>query len=68
MRKDVHVMPDGEGWKISGSDKQFGTQQEAEEAGRRMAQDEEAEFFVHGRDGKIRERDSYGNDPRDIPG
>ncbi len=36
--------------------------------GRRLARDDEAEFLMHGRDGRIRERDSYGNDPFRPPG
>ncbi len=44
------------------------TQEEAETAGRATARADQVEFELHGRDGQIRERDSYGNDPRDVPG
>ena len=33
-----------------------------------MAEDQNSELVIHGKDGKIREKDSHGNDPRDIPG
>lgn len=36
--------------------------------GRFLAEDQNSEVVIHGRDGKIRDKDSYGNDPRDIPG
>jgi hypothetical protein len=65
---DVHVQPSAGQWKVSGLDQQFRTQQEAEEAGRRLAKEKQVEFILHGEDGKIRARDSYGNDPRNIPG
>ena len=31
--------------------------------GHSQARADHTEFLLHGRDGKIRERDSYGNDP-----
>jgi Uncharacterized protein conserved in bacteria (DUF2188) len=39
------------------------TQAEADERARAVARREQAELIVHGRDGKIRHRESYGNDP-----
>jgi hypothetical protein len=68
MKEDVHVQPKGEKWTVSGSAQQFETQEEAEELGRQMAKEKQCEFILHGEDGQIRQRDSYGNDPRDIPG
>lgn len=69
----IHVMPSGDDWvvKREGEDDPLSThrtQAEAEEAGREVAKREEVEFMLHGSDGRIREKDSYGNDPRDIPG
>lgn len=43
--------------------KQFSTQKEAIEYGKKIAQNNHSELFIHGRDGKIRDRNSYGNDP-----
>ncbi len=39
------------------------TQGEAIDAARKIAQREGTELVVHGRDGKIREKDSHGRDP-----
>lgn len=71
MAKKVtqHVVknPDG-GWAVKkgGSDratKVYNTQEEAITHGREIAKNQGAEFYIHGKDGKIREKDSYGKDP-----
>lgn len=68
-KKTQHVVknPDG-GWAVKkgGSTKAtkvHSTQEEAIKHGREIARAQHAEFYVHGRDGKIREKDSYGKDP-----
>lgn len=68
-RKHIHVVrhPEG-GWanRREGSDRasgRFPTQREAEDAAREIARREGGEVFIHDRGGKIRDRDSYGNDP-----
>lgn len=69
MRKrNQHVVPHEEGWAVRGAGSQRATsvhrtQREAIDSGRRIARNQGTELFVHGRDGRIRERDSYGNDP-----
>jgi Uncharacterized protein conserved in bacteria (DUF2188) len=71
MAKDktpVHVVPHDDGWAVKREGNQRAssvhrTQAEAEQAGRPQAKQDQTEFFLHGRDGQIRERDSYGNDP-----
>jgi uncharacterized protein DUF2188 len=68
MGKDVHVVKHGDGWatKKSGATRAGAvapTQSEAIEAGRRVAQREHSELVIRGRDGKIREKESYGRDP-----
>ncbi len=67
MSNNVHVVPSGGGWdvKVEGrrSAQHFSTQTEAIQAGRRLAQGNRSENIVHGRDGRIRQRDSYGRDP-----
>jgi hypothetical protein len=40
------------------------TQGEAIEAGRRIAMNQRVELIIQGENGRIRERNSYGNDPR----
>ncbi|MBW3619136.1 MAG: DUF2188 domain-containing protein [Actinobacteria bacterium] len=69
----IHVLPDGDRWAVKreGQDAPLSThdtQEEAAEAGRAEARSAEVEFQLHAADGTIREKDSYGNDPRDIPG
>ena len=66
--KGQHVIPNGGKWSVrkagavraSGT---FETQREAIQHGRTLAQNQKTELFIHGRDGRIRERNSYGADP-----
>jgi hypothetical protein len=63
---DVHVSKDGNGWKTSqGGEKQshHRTQQAAIERGTQIAKQDRVDVVTHGRDGRIRSKDSYGNDP-----
>ena len=67
--KGVHVTPRDGRWAVERDGSQrasslHDTQAEAEAAGRATARREQVEFNLHGRNGQIRERDSYGNDPR----
>jgi hypothetical protein len=69
----VHVVPHGDDWAVrrEGNERATSThdtQAEAIAAGRPLAQRDETEFLLHGSDGQIRERDSYGNDPYPPPG
>lgn len=43
--------------------RRFDTQAEAIQAAREIAINQGSEMFIHGRDGKIRERNTYGDDP-----
>lgn len=66
--KGQHVVPRDRKWAVrkSGSDKVtkiFDTQEEAIVRGRKIARNQGAELYIHGRDGRIRDRDSYGQDP-----
>jgi hypothetical protein len=66
--KPVHVVPRGDRWAVEreGAERASSlhdTQAEAEKAGRPLARADQTEFYLHGRNGQIRERDSYGNDP-----
>ncbi len=63
-----HVVPRDGKWAVrkAGSDRvtrTFETQREAVAAGRDIARSQGAELVIHGSDGLIRERRSYGNDP-----
>lgn len=73
MSKNVHIVPHSDGWavKIEGNDRATSvhdTQQQAIDAGRDRARREESELLIHGRDGRIRDRDSYGGDDFPPPG
>ena len=41
----------------------FDKKQDAVDAGRKISQNQGTEFFIHGKDGKIQNKDSHGNDP-----
>lgn len=68
-KKTQHVVrKSGGGWAVkkggsSRATKVYKTQKEAIEHGRDIAKSQNAEFYIHGRDGRIREKDSYGLDP-----
>jgi uncharacterized protein YdaT len=69
MKKNSqHIVKDTKGgWAVKkgGSTKatqHFDTQREAIERGREIAKNQKAELYVHGADGKIRAKDSYGAD------
>ena len=67
-RRNQHVVPTKDGWAVkrAGSQKAtkvFGTQQEAIDRGRQIARNQQSELLIHGRDGRIREKNTYGRDP-----
>lgn len=65
----IHVVPHDNGaWAVRREDAKrvsstHPTQAAAAKAGRAKAKAEKTELLIHGRDGEIRSRDSYGNDP-----
>lgn len=70
---DVHVVPSDQGWRVEvaadGRPRStHKTQAEAKLAAREIAKRNKRELFVHGRDGQIRERNTYGKDPRSTRG
>jgi len=67
--RTIHVQPRGDGWAIVREGNKsalsiYATQKEAEQQGRRTARENKTEFFLHNRQGAIRERSSYGKDPQ----
>lgn len=67
----VQVTPQGGSWQVQldgNPQDTYSTQAEAEKTGRELAKQNNAEFQLHGEDGSIRVKDSYGGDPRNIPG
>lgn len=69
MGKNQHVTPHTNGgWQVKGAGNtratvRTETQREAIDVARKMAIKEKSEVVIHGRDGRIREKNSYGNDP-----
>lgn len=74
MNKMIHVVPNPNGgWKIKEDNAQrssgnFDTQKEAIDRARQIAINKRLELVIHGEDGEIRQKNSYGNDPFPPPG
>lgn len=67
-KKNQHVVPHADGWAVQGegngrATSVHDTQADATARAREIAQNNHSEVLIHGRNGQIRERDSYGNDP-----
>lgn len=67
-KRDIHVVPHNDGWATRKEGAQrvgttTDTQKQAIERARDQAKREKVEVVIHGRDNKIRDSDSYGNDP-----
>lgn len=65
---DQHVVPRSGNWAVRGAGNKrdtsvHETQQEAFEAAREIARNQRSEVFLHNRQGQIRERNTYGDDP-----
>lgn len=68
MGKNQHVVTHGDDWAVLGEGNSrvtsvHSTQQEAIEHARDIARNQQSELLIHGTNGQIRERNSYGNDP-----
>lgn len=68
MAKNQHVIPFEGKWAVRGEGNErltstHKTQAEAINAAREIAKNQRSELIIHRADGRIRERDSYGNDP-----
>lgn len=68
MTKNYHVVPKGDQWavkreKAERADSVHGTQGKAIERARDLAKNQKTEVIIHRPDGRIRDKDSYGNDP-----
>lgn len=67
-KKNQHVVPHDKGWAVKGegngrATSVHDTQAEAIKSARDISRNNQSELLIHGRNGQIRERDSYGNDP-----
>ncbi len=68
MGKNQHVVPSGKNWAVKGAGnskatKVVPTQEKAIKVAQKIAKNEKSEVVIHRPDGKIRDKDSYGNDP-----
>lgn len=68
MRKNQHVVPHGNEWAVRGAGNSrvtriTSTQREAISIARTISRNQGSELLIHGKDGRIRERDSHGRDP-----
>lgn len=68
MGKNVHVVPKGTGWSVKREGQQtpvstHRTQKGAIKTATPIARRQQSDVVIHGRDGAIRDRDSYGRDP-----
>lgn len=68
MKTNQHVVKRAGGWAVVGEGNSrdtsvHPTQQEAIERAREIAQNQRSEVVIHGEDGRIRDKNSYGNDP-----
>lgn len=67
-RKDQHVVPHPKGWAVKGAGNSKATavrktQRQAIAVAEEIARNKKTDTKVHGKDGKIRAGNSYGNDP-----
>jgi uncharacterized protein YdaT len=67
-KKSQHVVPRGENWAVVGSGNTratiiVDTQREAIDRAREIAINQRTEVVIHRPDGRIRDSNSYGNDP-----
>ena len=71
MSKRIHVVPHGSGWatrregatRVGSTHNTQDTQADATQAARSAAVRERGEVIIHRPDGRIRDANSYGNDP-----
>ncbi len=74
MAANIHVVPtERNGWAVEvegtdGATSHYPSQEEAIAAGTEKAKNDKVELFIHGRDGQIRQRNSFGHDPRNVKG
>ena len=73
IKKDQHVVPHGDNWAVRGDNNEkvtkiATTQAEAIKIARTIATNQQSEVLIHGKNGQIREKNSYGNDPRKTKG
>ena len=68
MGKNQHVLPHPNGWQVKGAGNSkttavTKTQAKAISIAKGIAVNKGSELVVHGKNGQIRQKNSYGNDP-----
>lgn len=69
MGKNQHVTPRSDGnWQVKGAGNQKATavtttQKATIKIGTGIAKNQKSELLIHGKNGQIRDKNSYGNDP-----
>lgn len=66
-KTNQHVVPRNGGWAVRGAGNtrdtsHHSTQAQAIQVARQISQNQGTELLIHGRDGRIRARDSHGHD------
>ncbi len=72
-KRNQHVVPHPNGWAVKAENAErpsfvVSTQREAIARAREITRNQSTELFIHGENGRIRERDSHGRDPKSSPG
>jgi len=67
LGKNQHVVKHKDGWAVKGAGNEKATkvtrtQKDANEAAIKIAKNQKSEVLIHGRNGRIREKNSYGKD------
>jgi uncharacterized protein YdaT len=67
--RNQHVTPHPDGWQVKGAKAKkatqiFSTQKEAIEKATEIAKNQQSEVVIHRKNGKIRDKKSYGNDKK----
>jgi len=67
-KEKYHVTPSGDQWAVTkdGAERAsglFDTKKEATDRGIELAKQAQTDLVIHGKDGRIQDSDSYGNDP-----
>jgi hypothetical protein len=68
MGKNQHIVPNDNKWGVKGEGnekltKVFDTQKASILYAKMLAEKQKSEVVIHSKEGKIRDKDSYGNDP-----
>ncbi len=73
MKKNQHVVPHRKDWAVKGAGNEKNTKivptlKQAIDIAREIAKNQQSELVIHNKEGKIREKDGFGNDQRNIKG